>query len=123
MGTDRVDFGNAAIRNAGFAEQYVLEITTPDFFVGIFGLSIGSIKPQNGAQSPTLLSAVAASKAIPSSSFSYTAGSVQSMLLRVIHKERLLTKNRRKYHRQLDSGWVRYVSVRLRHLAESGYAG
>jgi hypothetical protein len=96
-GTDRVDFGNIAIQDFGFAEQLVIEITSLDFFVGIFGIgSVGSIVPQNGAQSPTLLSAVAASKAIPSSSFSYTAGSAQSMLLEMVHDECLLIKNCRE---------------------------
>jgi hypothetical protein len=78
-GTDRVDFGNIVIQGSGFAEQYVLEITSLDFFVCIFGLSFNIVKPQNGAESPTLLSAAAASNAIPSVSFSYTAGSAQSM--------------------------------------------
>jgi hypothetical protein len=78
-GTDRVDFGNIVIQNLGFAEQFVLEITSLDFVVGIFGLSLNQVVPYNAAYPATLLSAAAASEAIPSLSFSYTAGSAQSM--------------------------------------------
>jgi hypothetical protein len=77
-GMDRVDFGNIAIQDFGIAEQFILEITSRNFFVGIFGLSVGMVKPESSSQTSSLLSVAAASKAIPSRSFSYTAGSAQS---------------------------------------------
>jgi hypothetical protein len=77
-GIDKVSFGNNAIRDIGFAQQYVLLIYSLDFFVGIFGLSTGTIGSVEEMK-PTLLSAIAGVNAIPSNSFSYTAGSSKSM--------------------------------------------
>jgi hypothetical protein len=80
-GIDKVSFGNNAIRDVGFAQQYVLLIYSLDFFVGIFGLSTGTIRAVE--ERPTLLSAIAGVNAIPSNSFSYTAGSSKSMGLQI----------------------------------------
>jgi hypothetical protein len=64
-------------RDVGFSRQYVVGVTRKIFYVGTFGLAIGSISPPGGSLS-TYMSALYAAKAIPNQSFGYTAGSEKS---------------------------------------------
>jgi hypothetical protein len=78
VGIDKVIFGNIALQSINAVRQYIYGTVSRQFFVGVFGLAVGSITPQSDPL-PTLLSAMASVRAIPSNSFSYTAGSVKSI--------------------------------------------
>jgi hypothetical protein len=78
-GKDNVYLGNDAGRDLGLASQYVVGVTTLDFFVGSFGLAVGAVS-SNGTSQGTLLSSLFAAGVSPSYSVSYTAGSATSRL-------------------------------------------
>jgi hypothetical protein len=76
-GLDTVLFGNNLIRDIGSARQYVAQVASAAFFIGVFGLALGTVST-GGSQSPNLLPALRNAMVVPSSSFSYTAGSTRS---------------------------------------------
>ncbi|KAF2822378.1 acid protease [Ophiobolus disseminans] len=75
-GSENVYFGHNELRDLGVARQFVLEVPNIDFFVGVFGLAVGSVSA-TGVQRRTLLEELYSASAIPSRSFSYTAGSAK----------------------------------------------
>jgi hypothetical protein len=78
VGIDNVIFGNIALQSISKARQYIYGSISRQLSVGVFGLAAGSIS-QSGEALPTLLYAMASARAIPSNSFSYTAGSIKSI--------------------------------------------
>lgn len=74
---DTIRFGHNASRDVGFASQYMFGTSSIDFFIGVFGLAPG--KFGSSELESTLFSALAEQFAIPSASFSYSAGSAASM--------------------------------------------
>ena len=82
-GLDNVYLGHNTIRDLRLSQQYVALTNSTELFVGVFGLSAGMISP-DGAPRATLLSALYGARVIPSTSFSYTAGSAKSMVLSTV---------------------------------------
>jgi hypothetical protein len=73
-GRDTVYFGNSA-RDVS-SKNYVAGISSREFGVATFGLWVGEVGSQAEGTTPTLLADLRRNGDIPSSSFSYTAGSV-----------------------------------------------
>jgi hypothetical protein len=83
VGLDNAQFGHNAFQDDVFPSQFIWEVTSLDFFVGVFGLSAGRIALDE-ADRPGLLSAAAMGLSLPSRSYSYTAGSATSKTLSTI---------------------------------------
>jgi hypothetical protein len=75
-GVDRVYLGPSA-RDIATSLQYVVGVTLKKFYIGTFGLSVGQVGPF-GNTKPGFLQGLRDASVIPSLSFSYTAGSVNS---------------------------------------------
>jgi hypothetical protein len=78
-GLDRVSLVHDDSQDLVSAQQYLLEVQSAGFFVGIFGLAVGHVG-SNGTTQSTLLSA-SAKGTIPSYSYSYTAGSASGLYI------------------------------------------
>lgn len=79
LGIDNVYFGNDAVRDLGFAEQYVGGWYSSNFFVGVFGLAVGPVRSTTGeGEKSNLLSALFTAGVVPSNTVGYTAGSIGS---------------------------------------------
>jgi hypothetical protein len=79
VGIDNVNLGDIQLHGTSVPRQYIVRIAAPTFFVGVFGLAISPAKSSSQTKDfYSLLSAMVAQRAIPSTSFSYTAGSVRS---------------------------------------------
>jgi hypothetical protein len=78
-GVDSVYLGPFA-KDIGVSEQYVVGVTSKRFYVGTFGLTVGSLRLLGGESSTSLDQLYSSAKAIPSRSFGYTAGSAKSTI-------------------------------------------
>jgi hypothetical protein len=76
-GVDSVYLGPFA-KDIGVSEQYVIGVTRKRFYVGTFGLTVGSLGLSGELRSTYMEQLYSSAKAIPSRSFGYTAGSAQS---------------------------------------------
>lgn len=72
-GTTAVGLGEASKESKTLADQFAVEYTFNDFFMGSFGLAAGAINPGSGAKSPFITNFEAFNQ-IPSISYGYTAG-------------------------------------------------
>jgi hypothetical protein len=92
------------------SNQYVVGATHKRFEIGTFGLGVGLIGASPAVETTTLENLYVA-KLIPSRSFSYTAGSVNSKSL-FRQESRCLTFSCRKLKGQPGLGRIRYIAVR-----------
>jgi hypothetical protein len=97
VGRDTIRFGHNAIQDQGFPSQYVYGVDSLDYFLGMFGLAVGLVStPITGSN---LFTAMAGQFAIPSLSFSYTAGSAASTSFLTCASKLLLIPKPREYDR------------------------
>jgi hypothetical protein len=82
-GSDEVFMGFNPDLDLGVARQYIAQVPSVNLFLGIFGLSVGSVGFSAEIR-PTLLSALLAAGSAPSNSFGYTAGCAKSELLSAV---------------------------------------
>ncbi|KAH6644393.1 aspartic peptidase domain-containing protein [Boeremia exigua] len=84
LGLDTFWFGTDTTQFLGLPESYVYCISSPEFFVPVFGLTIGAFGVQQLTKL-TILSGLAENGRISSLSFGYTAGSNGSKRLIPVH--------------------------------------
>lgn len=101
-GKDTVYFGNSA-RDVS-SENYVAGIRSREFGIATFGLSAGEVGT-NDMTVPTLLTDLRRKGDIPSSSFSYTAGSVNRKGDPHVFLN-ILLKSDRQFFWKSDIGWL-----------------
>lgn len=96
MGLENIALGHHQVRELGLAQQFIAQVSEEPFSVCSFGIAMGNgTSPVNPDSAPTiwysgmkkantemgtpnLLSYMCATQAVPSCSFSYTAGSASS---------------------------------------------
>jgi hypothetical protein len=107
VGIDNVVLGDIALHGVSVPRQYILGLAAQPLFVGVFGLAMGPTQSSSQAKGfDNLLSVMVAQRAIPSISFSYTAGSVKSRQSLSCGSHCSADCCCREYDRQLDPWWI-----------------
>jgi hypothetical protein len=81
-GSDNVGLGQSSKDSPILQEQWVVEYTVKELFMGSFGLAIEAVSAGTGSKSPFLYN-FAGQNLIPSASYGYTAGAYYREYLRL----------------------------------------
>lgn len=72
--TGNVGLGTSSSQSLILTDQFVVDHTNEDFYMGTFGLAAGAIDPGSGAKEPFITNFYKSAQKIPSVSYGYTAG-------------------------------------------------